>query len=341
MTSFPQYSNTKKIIVLTPVKNEAWILDRFLQVCSRFADHILIADQKSTDGSIELYSKYSKVTLLINNDPDYDEATRQMLLITTARQQFGIGNILLAIDADELLAANAIYTSDWERMLRAQPGTILYFEKPTLYKSTNNVIRYDGGGWPLGYVDDGAIHTPAEIHSTRIPTPNYATKLYLDEIKFIHYALVRLDAQASKQRMYSMVENIKGTKSLRLRIKAYNSSLDFTNEGDRHETPNTSWFIGWEKEGIDMHTIPTSAYYWYDYEGLKLFRKYGVKRFALDDIWNFDWEGLRLAAIKENYPFTPEAPIKNPRPLTRKLIAFILTNINQVLSACKKLRQLR
>ncbi|WP_260675883.1 MULTISPECIES: hypothetical protein [Nostocales] len=33
-----------KIVVMTPVKNEAWIVDRFLSVTSQFADYIIIAE---------------------------------------------------------------------------------------------------------------------------------------------------------------------------------------------------------------------------------------------------------------------------------------------------------
>jgi glycosyltransferase involved in cell wall biosynthesis len=45
------------IICLTPVKNEAWLLDRFLQATSLWADFIIIADQMSTDGSQEIAKK--------------------------------------------------------------------------------------------------------------------------------------------------------------------------------------------------------------------------------------------------------------------------------------------
>ncbi len=42
------------LICLTPIKNEAWILDRFLKCASLWADYIIIADQQSTDSSIEI-----------------------------------------------------------------------------------------------------------------------------------------------------------------------------------------------------------------------------------------------------------------------------------------------
>ena len=304
--------STKKIIVLVPVKNEAWILERFLSVCSIFADHIIIADQNSSDGSTTIYQHFPKATVINNTNKEYNEADRQLLLIQTARERFGLNNILLAIDADEILSANAMQSNDWQLMLKAKPGTILYFEKPTLLKDTSTAIRYLGGGWPLGYVDDGAEHTPTIIHSTRVPTPAYADKLYLNDIKFLHYALVRLDAQASKQRMYSIVENLKSTRGIRRRRRAYNSQNDFSKEGDVHEPSNPQWFKGWEDLGVDMHTINTSDYYWYDYEALRIFNTHGTSRFLFDDIWDFNWEACRLKAIENNYGNTPLFKINHP-----------------------------
>src|SRR6185312_9661589 len=123
-----------KIIVITPAKNEAWILDRFLAVTSQFADVIIVADQHSTDGSLDIYPKYPKVHLVSNNDSNYDEATRQLLLLKTARSLVpDHKRVILALDADEILAADSLNTPGWQSMLDARPGTVLHFEKPDLY----------------------------------------------------------------------------------------------------------------------------------------------------------------------------------------------------------------
>ena len=41
-------------VVMTPVRNEAWVLRAFLEATSLWADYIIIADQMSTDGSREI-----------------------------------------------------------------------------------------------------------------------------------------------------------------------------------------------------------------------------------------------------------------------------------------------
>jgi glycosyltransferase involved in cell wall biosynthesis len=106
-----------KIVVVTPVKNEAWILDRFLSVTSQFADQIVVADQESTDKSVAICRKYPKVTVIQNNSSEFNEADRQKLLINKARELVPEHKIILALDADEILAANALKTTSWQEML--------------------------------------------------------------------------------------------------------------------------------------------------------------------------------------------------------------------------------
>ena len=57
----------RKIIVLMPVKNEAWILPLSLQAASVWADMIILSDQGSTDGSKEIARRFPKVHLIEND----------------------------------------------------------------------------------------------------------------------------------------------------------------------------------------------------------------------------------------------------------------------------------
>jgi len=313
----------RKLVVLTPVKNEAWILERFLQVTSIFADHILIADQNSTDGSREICNKFSKVILIKNEAKEFNEADRQLLLLNKARELFGDNTILLAIDADEILAANAMETDGWNKMLKAETGTILYFEKPSFYKNIETVIRYTKGGWPLGFVDDGSIHYPSKIHSSRIPTPLNAKRLYLDDIKFLHFNSVRLKAFSSKQRYYGMLENVNQTRSLRKRLRMYDRNLNILEDGDKVEKSDKDWFKNWDNLGINFNYFEEKEPFWYDYEALKLLEKYGAKPFQYDDIWYFNWERLRQMAIEEGKENVPNFLIKRPNPFTSNLLEML------------------
>lgn len=303
-------NRSPRIVVVTPIKNEAWILPRFLSVTSQFADHIIIADQESTDESVSICQSYPKVTLIHNRSGEYDEAGRQRLLIQTARELVPEHKIILALDADEIIAADALAAPGWKEMLAAEPGTVLYFEKPDLYLTTDQCIRYERP-WPLGYVDDGAEHQPTRIHSIRIPTPKSSPKLHVPDVKILHYALVRMKAQRSKRRMYCVIEHVFLRNPIWRRRLAYRAAMDWTTLGQLEASPQ-QWFSGWEQIGVDMHTIPSEVYYWQDFEVLRYFAQHGVRKFWVDDIWDFDWEKCRAYAQSIDIAGIPDCTITPP-----------------------------
>jgi hypothetical protein len=303
-------SNGKPLVILTPVKNEAWILDRFLAVSSRVADLIVIADQGSTDDSREICRRFSKVHLVENSSWDYDEAERQHLLLRTARTLIPGEKVLLALDADEIVAADAPGSFGWQAMLEAPPGTVLCFEKPDLWEGTERCLRYDTP-WPLGYVDDGAEHVAQRLHSIRLPTPKDAPRLHVQDVKVLHYALTRLDHQRAKARFYSVQENLHRSTPMIRRRARYSRHHDWSSPG-RLEATTPEWFALWEKEGVDLHSIPHEQFYWQDFEVLRLFARHGTRRFWLDDIWSFDWEACRRFAVGHGLDGIPMHPVSGP-----------------------------
>lgn len=301
-----------KIVVLTVLRNDAWILRRFLEVTSIFAERILILDQGSTDGSRAICAEFPKVTLLDDPSFEYDEGSRHRRLIDAARQLVPMPRILLGLVPNEVLAANAMTTRGWQVMLEAQPGAVLFFEKPNLYLSTANCERrpLDFAG---GFVDDGVSEYRGQrIHSPRLPMPAGAPQLVLGEIKFLHYSLVRPEAQRARRRMFAALENVLGTRPLYARRRAWWSGKALRTSGLVEPTPR-EWFAMWESRGIDMTTVEDRPPYWEDLVTLDLLLKYGSRRFWLDDVWGKDWNRFivdlgRLARV-DPPPFLPRFAI--------------------------------
>jgi hypothetical protein len=52
------------------------------------------------------------------------------------------------------------------------------------------------------------------------------------------------------------------------------------------------WFVGYEKQGIDMRNIKRENEFWYDKEILEWFDKYQTKHFRREAIWDVDWPGI-------------------------------------------------
>ncbi|MBX3146636.1 MAG: glycosyltransferase family 2 protein [Gemmatimonadales bacterium] len=300
------------LVVLTPIRNEGWILDRFLAVTTRLADQVILADQGSTDESRTIAARYPNVTVIANPDTGFSEATRQGLLIDEARRLVPGPKVLLALDADEIIAADAPTSLGWQTMRHAAPGTVLCFELIDLLLTPDRCMRHDR--WrPFGYVDDGAPHQGRLIHSGRIPLPAGAPRLKLNSIKLLHYAPLRTTAMASKLRWYSVMENVLGScpPVFKRRLR-YLNHVDFTWEG-RIEASQAGWFDRWEVDGIDMQTVDDPEYHWYDVEVLRAFQTHGSRKFWLDDIWRFDWEPVRQWAIAQGFAGIPSGPVR-PAP---------------------------
>jgi hypothetical protein len=136
-------------------------------------------------------------------------------------------------------------------------------------------------------------------------------------------------AQRSKYRFYSVVENTLKTKSLFTRRKAYSINIDWSQQAIIKSTPN-EWFESWDNMGIDTKSIVDNKYYWWDYEILSYFVKYGVEQFWLDDIWDFDWEGFRLYAKSMGISNIPDFSINSPPIILELLIYIIDVIINQL-----------
>jgi hypothetical protein len=327
-----------KIIVLTPIKNEEWILDKFLKTCSLFADHILIADQKSTDKSVEIASNYEKVTLIKNENDSFNEGDRQKLLISQARELFGEGNFLLALDADEVITADSLYSKDWEKIKLASPGTVFLFDKPTPLFNLDIALRYRAG-FPLGFVDDGSEHFPSEIHSVRIPTPKNAPTILLENILFLHLCFVRENIQFSKNRYYCSLEKIQKKRNIRIRRLMYNffTPQDYFTS-DNSEKIDENWYKLYDEMGINLKDFKKDTYYYMDFEVLKFFNTYGTKSFYKEPIWHFDWESCRLEGLKRHIEGIPLKPIKKPFKIYSLSLDLVFCLLNMI---TKKVREFR
>jgi len=280
--------DTPTIFCLTPVKNEAWILDRFLHCASTWADHIIVADQQSDDGSREIARSYEKVHLIDNNSPTYDEAARQQLLIQAARD-IPVANrrILIALDADEIFTANWMQRADWTKMQQLQPGTVLRFRWA-------NVTPRIKEGWvsdhwiPFGFVDDGSAHEGEKIHSPRIPVPLGAPTFDSEDIRVLHYQYANWERMKSKQRWYQCYEVLEHPEKRPVTIFRQYHHMDASVKGAKR-FPDI-WFDGYEEQGIDMTTVERKSHYYWDKELVHLFIEQGVDPFRKINVWGKDWE---------------------------------------------------
>ena len=283
------------IICLTPVKNEAWILERFLQCASTWADHIVLADQQSIDATPDIAARFEKVVYIDNPHPGYDEQARQKLLIEAAREiplnDPQGSRILLALDADEILTANWMDSPEWKAALRASPGTVLQFR--WLNVGPNVSSGWLDADWkPFGFVDDGSPHAGKTIHSPRVPVPNSAPELRMSAVRVLHYQYANWDRMTSKQRWYQCWERLNHPAKRPVTIyRQYN----FMHADVKRARPlRKEWLAGYENRGIDMRSIESDAPYHWDQEVVEMLLENGADLFEKIAIWDVDWTELAL-----------------------------------------------
>ena len=198
-------------VVMTPVRNEAWVLRAFLEATSRWADYIIIADQMSTDGSREIALQYDKVVLIDNNNPEFNEPERQAMLITKAREiAAGRDTLLWGLDADEVLDASFQDTDDWRRIIHSVPGDVIWFKWAEICPDKKHYWLSPVTYYPWLFHDDGAEphgNYVRNMHSMRIPYPIEEKQLhYVDDFRVLHLAYLNPNRTQAKRRFYSFVD---------------------------------------------------------------------------------------------------------------------------------------
>lgn len=313
-----------KIIVLCPVKNEDWILELFLKATSLFADLIIVADQFSTDNTVKIAQSFEKVIVIPNDRQEYDEDYRQRLLIAESRKHFTSSKkLLIALDADEIIAACSLRTTEWEKIASLPVGTVVKFKKPEVLFHEKMCIQSESL-FPLGFVDDGSEHVGKKIHSVRVPYRADSEVYVSQEIIFMHMALSRLEEYKARQNLYSMVEKINRTKGIVQRLNYYSPSLQFLlNSKHKTDLPD-HWYDLYQKLGVHLSSIKSSVYNQYNFQIVDLLLLHGMQRFRFEDIWATDYKSVWLNHPKYN-AHTAVSALGGPGGIDRMVTKILIT----------------
>lgn len=277
------------IICLTPVKNEAWILGKFLSCASLWADHIIVADQGSDDGSREIAQSFPKVTMVDNPSREFNEPERQRILLDAARS-FPGPRLLIALDADEFLSANWRETKDWELMLGAPAGTVVQFKWACVLSDKKSYYIFPAR-FPLAYMDDGAPHQGKAIHSPRLPLPEGAPVVLVNGFRVLHFSTTDFERFKSKVRWYQIYEFLqaKGAFEFYRMNRWYHRDFEVSPKMIHALPP--AWIDG-PGAYKELLKIEGQKYYRWDIEVINLLCRDGPEAFSKVAIWDVDWNQL-------------------------------------------------
>jgi len=286
-------ANSPQLVCITPVKNESWILEKFLTATSLWADRIILANQQSTDDTVAIAARFNKVTV-IENKSDYNEFERTRLMLNEVRKIAG-PKIIFALDADEILAANYMDSPEWQTLLSAKTGTVVLFDRVNL---TPDLNHYFGSlKMAMALVDDGVstIESTATsiIHNIRLPWPADAQSYYFKDLKVLHYDFVLPERTLSKMRWYQCFEKVKFNRDDLQLLKKYpffNQIEDLLAKTTVHPAPS-KWFDNFRLKNIDVTSLRPPVLWWDD-EVLKMMDDHGMDKFRMLDVHTVNWEAL-------------------------------------------------
>lgn len=291
--------NEKPVIIcLTAMKNEGWILDRYLSCVSTWADHIILLDQNSEDNSCEIAANYEKVILKHNDTQEFNDYNHWNTLMNESRKINAARKIIIAIDCDEFLTGNTFESAEWNHFVyHAKPGSLMVCNR--LMVSTDFDSYFKEPDFLIGFVDDGVssisqLDDKRSVHNIRLPYPANNPDLYnMKRIKLLHYNVVDFNRFLSKMRWYQCFEVTLKDKSLLTIMDQYFVEGTFDEFwGKRKTKPIPSlelWFSHYESKGIDMTSIVSKSSYWWDYRIVEYFSAHGTAPFSILPIWTVNW----------------------------------------------------
>ncbi len=200
-----------QLIVITPVRNEAWVLEAFLTHCSSWADRVIIADQHSTDGSREIASRFSKVTLIDNPSQEMHQANVRRLLFEEVDKIEG-DKIVFAMDADEFLTEGFSHTNGWNTILNSRPDSIFCFRWQNLIGDFchEDSAPLEPAEWACHFdsktslSDLYARNERKAIHEARVPCTSNAHYIDINDIRFVHLARINSIRTRNKNDFYQV-----------------------------------------------------------------------------------------------------------------------------------------
>lgn len=305
--------NKPLLICMTPVRNEAWVLHAFLKATSLWADYIIIANQMSTDGSREIALSYPKVILIDNNNPEFNEAERQSLLIKKAREVAnGRDTILFGLDADEIFSANFMETNDWKKIVCSRPGDVFWFKWAEILPSMKEYWMSPTTYYPWMFHDDGKEphgNYVRNMHSMRIPYPIEEKQMYyVDDFRVLHLAYLNTARVQSKNRFYKFVDYEMNHRSIIVLSRSYTP----VKKEEKVYPLSESWIYNQQKNKFNLFASIDllTTRFWFDSYVVRKITTAGEREFRNLDIWQKQ--------------FISDYKLKDPRSLVVKIIHYYL-----------------
>ncbi len=295
------------IIVITPVRNEAWVLDAFLTCTSSWADYIILADQHSDDGTREIAQKYEKVILIDNPTQEWYEYICRTKLLEEAAKIPG-DKVIFGLDADEFLSEGFEKTASWQNIVNAKGNTIFCFNWLNLFDNFNTVeytkMHFEWAAHfdeSTDFVEEYKKRERHAVHCSRVPCLETGVCQYINVDDFWVVHLAKLNHQKIRQKYdFYQVTWVDKNQEKANPINMYRGYNKYYPDQLSHlENPVKLCCVG---DGKDYSYLVRSSDYGKHYvdEMVQVFRREGTEKFLKLCIWDNPY--LKKAGVNPKIP---------------------------------------
>ncbi|MES3005350.1 MAG: glycosyltransferase [Patescibacteria group bacterium] len=277
-----------KTIVLIPTKNEEWILESTLKNTAPYVDFIIVADQKSTDKTVEICKRFPNVRIIDNPYEGHSNKVRWLLLDESRKISPDGHNLIICIDADEMISPKAIEAvKNISMESNATAGNVFRFKWIQLWKNVNQYR--DDGVWKdnfknIAFVDNKGVNEYRKEfiindHTTRVPDTNIHKVIDIP-YPLLHFHFVAWKRNQMKQCWYRCSELVEGLRN----AKRINNTYRVTLMPERLicQPVLKEW-----TEGLIMpENLENISSSWHLQSILEFFDKYGIDFFEELQIWH-------------------------------------------------------
>jgi Glycosyl transferase family 2 len=282
-----------KVIALTAIRNEDWVLGLSLRVSLSYCDAVVITDHGSADRTAQIIDEaqsefpHREISIRRTSDTEWMEMDIRQEMLDRGRRLGGTHFVI--VDADEVPTGN-LFSGLRELALKPAPGCFVALPMIATYHSANR-FRWDGP-WgdasriPWAFCDSAALRwkiaDPYQLHRR---TPFKAVNGGLavagrDGGGLFHLQFVNKARLQSKAVWYKMTETLRypGKRSPQDLNQIYDWTLREDAETEIYDVPE-SWWGPYAEMGWLRHFIP-EAEAWQLHEARRLAGDHGLKVFA-------------------------------------------------------------
>lgn len=301
-------SDKPTIIVITPVRNEAWVLDAFLTCTSSWADYIILADQHSDDGTREIALRYEKVILIDNPTQEWFEYLCRTRLLEEAAKIPGENKLIFGLDTDEFLSEGFENTESWRRMMSSCGTEIFSFRWLNLFDDFFSAeytdVDFDWAGHydaSIDIVEEYKKREKHAVHCARIPCleTDRCQYVVVDDFWVIHLAKLNHNRIRQKLDFYQVTWVDKNPEKVNP-IRMYRGySKFYPDHLSKLDSPVKLCCKGDTKDYSSLIKASDYGKHYVD-EMLQVFKREGTEKFMQLCIWDNPY--LIAAGVKPRIP---------------------------------------